>query len=186
MTIRELKGLQKPLVASVAALAIFSVPCISFAQEQSAPPSTTSPANHPQTAAPEQNATHDSSEPKAAPDTAQPSKPADNAQQNAAQDTAAPNKAPDNSEQNKAQQTTAQQQPENNSDRMTTKKIRKSIMADKSLSMYAHNVKIITQNGAVTLKGPVKSEEEKQTIASKAAEVVGGPDKVMNQLTVKQ
>ena len=39
---------------------------------------------------------------------------------------------------------------------------------------------------AVTLKGPVNSDEEKQTVASKAAEVVGGPDKVTNQLTVKQ
>jgi osmotically-inducible protein OsmY len=51
--------------------------------------------------------------------------------------------------------------------------------------MYGHNVKIITRNGAVTLKGPVHSEEEKQAIASKAADVVG-QDKVTNQLTVKQ
>ena len=59
-------------------------------------------------------------------------------------------------------------------------------MEDKSLSTYAHNVKIITQDGFVTLKGPVNSEEEKQSIASKAAEVVGSPNKVTNQLTVKQ
>ena len=59
-------------------------------------------------------------------------------------------------------------------------------MADKSLSTYGHNVKIIAQNGSVTLKGPVHSEEEKQTIESKAAEVVGGADKVSNQLSVKQ
>jgi len=93
--------------------------------------------------------------------------------------------APDNSAKNKAQQTTADQQKENAADRITTKKIRQSIMADKSLSTYAHNVKIITQNGAVTLKGPVNSEEEKQSIASKAAAIVG-QDKVTNQLTVKQ
>lgn len=135
MTIREFKGFHKWLASSVALLAIFSMPCASFAQDQSAPPSTSSP---------------------------------------------------DNSRQNKGQQTTAQQQPENTSDRMTTKKIRRAIIADKSLSMYAHNVKIITQNGAVTLKGPVKSEDEKQTIGSKAAEVVGSPDKVKNELTVKQ
>jgi osmotically-inducible protein OsmY len=55
----------------------------------------------------------------------------------------------------------------------------------RSLSTYAHNVKIITQNGAVTLKGLVHSEEEKQTIASKAADVVS-PYKVTNQITVKQ
>jgi hyperosmotically inducible protein len=94
--------------------------------------------------------------------------------------------SPDNSAKNKTHSNTADQQPENKSDRMTTKKIRQALMADKSLSTYAHNVKIITQDGVVTLKGPVNSEEEKQSIASKAAEVVGSPDKVTNQLTVKQ
>ena len=93
---------------------------------------------------------------------------------------------PDNSSKNKAQGNTADQQSEDSSDRMTTKKIRQAVMADKSLSTYAHNVKIITQNGVVTLKGPVNSEEEKQNIASKAAEVVGSPDKVNDRLAVKQ
>jgi osmotically-inducible protein OsmY len=93
--------------------------------------------------------------------------------------------APDNSVNNKMHRKTADQQMGDTSDRATTQKIRKAIIADKSLSMYGHNVKIITRNGAVTLKGPVHSEEEKDTIASKAAEVVG-QDKVMNQLTVKQ
>jgi osmotically-inducible protein OsmY len=46
-------------------------------------------------------------------------------------------------------------------------------------------VKIITQDGQVTLKGPVQNENEKQMIASKAADVVG-TEKVNNQLTVKQ
>jgi hyperosmotically inducible protein len=93
--------------------------------------------------------------------------------------------APDNSVNNKMHHKTADQQMDDTSDRATTQKIRKAIIADKSLSMYGHNVKIITRNGAVTLKGPVHSEEEKNTIASKAAEIVG-QDKVMNQLTVKQ
>ena len=57
-------------------------------------------------------------------------------------------------------------------------------MKDSSLSSYAHNVKIVSQNGMVTLKGPVRSEEDKQSIAAKAAEVVGA-DKVTNQLEVK-
>jgi hyperosmotically inducible protein len=92
----------------------------------------------------------------------------------------------DNSGKNKAQSSTADQQSEAKSDRMLTQKIRQALIADKTLSTYGHNVKIITQNGAVTLKGPVNSEEEKQNIASKAAEVVGGPDKVTNQLTIKQ
>lgn len=94
--------------------------------------------------------------------------------------------APDNTARNKDHSTTADQQSANKSDRDITRDIRRSIESDKSLSTYAHNVKIITQNGAVTLKGPVHSEEEKQTVASKAAEVVGSPDKVANQLTVKQ
>jgi osmotically-inducible protein OsmY len=63
---------------------------------------------------------------------------------------------------------------------------RQALIADKTLSTFGHNVKIITENGAVTLKGPVHSEEEKQNIASKAAEVVGSPDKVTDQLTIKQ
>ena len=58
-------------------------------------------------------------------------------------------------------------------------------MADKNLSTYAHNVKVITSNGQVTLKGPVKSEEEKQQIVSDASTVVSA-ENVTNQLTVKQ
>ena len=94
--------------------------------------------------------------------------------------------SPDNSAKNKAHSHTADQQSESSSDRMVTKKIRQALMADKSLSMYGHNIKIITRDGSVTLKGPVHSDEEKQSIASKAAEVVGSPDKVINQLSVKQ
>lgn len=92
--------------------------------------------------------------------------------------------APDNSANNKQHDVTADQQSSASSDRVTTQKIRKALIADKSLSTYAHNVKIITVNGAVTLKGPVKSDEEKQQVASKAAEVVDA-GKVDNQLTVK-
>jgi hyperosmotically inducible protein len=93
--------------------------------------------------------------------------------------------APDNSNQNKDHANTADSQTNAKSDRLTTQKIRKAIMADKSLSTYAHNVKIITTDGAVTLKGPVQSEDEKQKIASEAASVVSS-DKVTNELTVKQ
>ena len=94
--------------------------------------------------------------------------------------------SPDNSANNKAHATTAEQQSSGTSDRLLTQKIRKSIIADKSLSMYGHNVKIITRDGAVTLKGPVHTDEEKQNIGAIAAEAAGGPDKVTNQLTVKQ
>jgi osmotically-inducible protein OsmY len=104
-----------------------------------------------------------------------------------AQDQANPpsSTAPDNSSQNKNHAQTAQSQKENASDREITQKIRQSLMADKSLSTYAHNVKIITQDGQVTLKGPVQNENEREAIASKAADVAG-TGKVNNQLTVKQ
>ena len=93
--------------------------------------------------------------------------------------------AADNSKQNADQNTTADNQSNAKADRQTTAKIRRVIVADKNLSTYAHNVKIITSNGAVTLKGPVKSDEEKQQVASDAATVVSA-DKVTNNLTVKQ
>jgi hyperosmotically inducible periplasmic protein len=51
-------------------------------------------------------------------------------------------------------QPTADQQKNNRSDLDLTRRIRRAIVADKSLSTSAHNVKIITQNGKVTLKGP--------------------------------
>ena len=79
---------------------------------------------------------------------------------------------------------TADQQKENRPDREITRDIRRSIVQDKSLSTYAHNVKIISQNGMVTLKGTVRSEDEKSAIEAKAVEVVGR-DKVTNQLEVK-
>ncbi len=92
--------------------------------------------------------------------------------------------APDNTANNKQHDVTADQQSNTESDLAITQKIRKALVADKSLSTYAHNVKIITANGAVTLKGPVKSEDEKQKVASKASEVVD-LSKINNQLTVK-
>ena len=78
---------------------------------------------------------------------------------------------------------TADQQKENSGDRQLTQQIRRAIVKDKSLSTNAHNVKIITQNGSVTLKGAVKSEEEKQAIESKATEIAGA-GKVNNELQV--
>jgi len=86
----------------------------------------------------------------------------------------APQTAPDNSQNNQDRSSpTADQQKMNTSDRAMTQNIRKSIMADKNLSTYAHNIKIITQNGKVTLRGPVRSDEEKSNVESKAAAVAG-------------
>lgn len=92
---------------------------------------------------------------------------------------------PDNSGHNKHHAKTADDQPNAKEDRLTTQKVRKAIVADKGLSTYAHNVKVITDGGTVTLKGPVKSDDEKQKVAADAAGVVS-QDKIVDQLTVKQ
>jgi osmotically-inducible protein OsmY len=92
---------------------------------------------------------------------------------------------PDNSGQNKSQTTTADNQPNATADRHTTAQVRKAIIADKDLSTYAHNIKIITRNGTVTLKGPVKSDDERQKVTTDAASVVS-QDKIVDHLTVKQ
>jgi hyperosmotically inducible protein len=97
---------------------------------------------------------------------------------------------PDNTRVNErdrsASEVTADQQKVNANDRDLTKRIRQSIMADKSLSTYAHNIKIISQNGSVTLKGPVKSDDEKKTVMAKAVAVAGSADKVTDEISVKQ
>ena len=95
--------------------------------------------------------------------------------------------APDNSKTNQRDRDqsspTADQQKMNPADRDITKKIRSAIHNDKSLSSYAHNIKVITQDGKVTLKGPVRSDDEKTNIESKAT-AVAGEGKVTDQLEV--
>jgi hyperosmotically inducible periplasmic protein len=89
---------------------------------------------------------------------------------------------PDNTRQNKDQTNPdAGQQKMNPADRALTQKIRKAIHQDTSLSTYAHNIKIITQDGKVTLRGPVRSEDEKSSIEAKAE---AGQGNVTNQLEV--
>ena len=95
--------------------------------------------------------------------------------------------APDNTKQNQGDAsqgaTTADQQKMNTADRNITKQIRASIFKDKSLSTYAHNIKIISQDGKVTLKGPVRSEDEKASIELKAVAVAGAGN-VTNELEI--
>jgi hyperosmotically inducible protein len=92
--------------------------------------------------------------------------------------------APDNTKKNKDQTNpTADQQKMNPSDRAITQKIRKAVIEDKSLSTYAHNIKIITQDGKVTLRGPVRSEDEKNNLQAKAVAVAGDAS-VTNQLEI--
>jgi hyperosmotically inducible periplasmic protein len=91
---------------------------------------------------------------------------------------------PDNTRQNKEQTgPTADQQKMNPPDRAITQKIRKAIHDDTSLSTYAHNIKIITQDGKVTLRGPVRSDDEKANLEAKAVSVAG-QDNVTDLLEV--
>lgn len=84
----------------------------------------------------------------------------------------------------KSAEPTADQAKNKTSDREMMRQIRRAVVKDKSLSTYAHNVKIISQNGKVTLKGPVHSEEEKKAIEAKATQVAGDGN-VTDELTVK-
>jgi len=97
------------------------------------------------------------------------------------------NPAAENSEQNKVdanhQTLTPIDQSNKPADIQITRQIRRALMDDSQLSMLAKNVKIITINGAVTLRGPVKTEQEKDDIAAKA-ESIAGNSNVENQLQV--
>jgi hyperosmotically inducible periplasmic protein len=96
--------------------------------------------------------------------------------------------APDNTRLNATERAagelTADQQSNSKADVELISHIRRSIVKDSSLSVLAHNIKIISVNGAVTLKGPVKNNVEKASIGEKA-EAIAGADKVDNQLEVE-
>jgi hyperosmotically inducible protein len=78
---------------------------------------------------------------------------------------------------------TADQQSNSKGDVNITREIRRQIVKDKSLSTSAHNVKIVTVDGVVTLRGPVVSTKEK-TVVAETAKKVAGVNKVDNQLEV--
>jgi len=96
--------------------------------------------------------------------------------------------APDNTGQNVRDRGGATLTPGDQSGRKTdlplTQRIRKALMADKSLSTTAKNIKIITVHGLVTLRGPVNTPQEREKIAATARDVAG-VDKVENQLEIK-
>lgn len=96
--------------------------------------------------------------------------------------------APDNSAVNTRDRApgsmTADQQSNAKGDVELTRRIRRAVVKDSSLSVLAHNVKIISSNGSVTLRGPVKTEGEKVAIASKA-KAIAGVGNVNDQLEVK-
>jgi hyperosmotically inducible protein len=84
--------------------------------------------------------------------------------------------ASDNTKSNKLASnrgTTADAQKNDSSDIDLAKRIRASVMADKSLSTYGHNVKIVAVNGTVTLNGVVSTSDEKTSIGRKAKSIAG-------------
>ena len=81
------------------------------------------------------------------------------------------------------QNKTAGDQSESEADRTISQNIRAAITADDSLSTNGKNVKIITNDGTVTLRGPVKSDKEKVEIEAKAKQIAG-VKKVDNQLEI--
>lgn len=97
--------------------------------------------------------------------------------------------APDNTRANRADrdtsQPTADQAKNNMSDRDLEKNIRRDIVKDKSLSTYGHNVKVISEHGKVTLRGPVHSEDEKRAIEEHARKYARDGN-VNDELTVKE
>lgn len=100
---------------------------------------------------------------------------------------AASGQTPDNSKVNrrdqKATAVTPDQQSTNKSDVEVTRQIRKRLTDDDSLSTYVKNIKIITKDGTVTLRGPVRSEDERSRVVKVAEELSGGL-KVINELEV--
>ena len=80
---------------------------------------------------------------------------------------------------------TAEQQSNAKDDLALTQRIRQAVVNDHSLSMDAKNIKIITRNGKVMLRGPVQTQQEKDVIAAKASEIAGKGN-VEDQLEVKK
>ena len=76
-------------------------------------------------------------------------------------------------------------QPNNAADIEVAAAVRRSITKDDSLSMMAHNVKLVAAAGVVTLRGPVASEAEKAKIGQLAS-AAPGVSSVRNELDIKQ
>jgi hyperosmotically inducible protein len=95
-----------------------------------------------------------------------------------------PSNSANNQRHDRPGEPTADHQSNEQSDLDLTAKIRRSIVSDKSLSVNAHNVKIVAQNGQVTLKGPVQSEAEKKAIEQRASSIAGQPN-VKNEIDVQ-
>lgn len=110
--------------------------------------------------------------------------PADDASAaNAMDKSVAPDNTKSNGQDPSNRNQTADKQLNNSADVDLTRRIRRSVTADKNLSAYGHNVKIVSANGTVTLNGVVRTDAEKAEIGMKAASVVG-KDHVLNEIKV--
>jgi osmotically-inducible protein OsmY len=101
-----------------------------------------------------------------------------------AQQQSTPPPSTDNTRVNKQGGTTADDQSQSKPDLELAQKIRQAIVKDKTLSTNAHNCKVVTRDGAVTLRGPVNSAKEKTAVGAIATKIAG-EGKVTNDLTVK-
>jgi hyperosmotically inducible periplasmic protein len=101
-----------------------------------------------------------------------------------AQDTPAADNSGKNERDRSGETKTSGDQSNNKEDVNTTAAIRRAVVKDHSLSMTAKNIKIITANGTVTLRGPVKTDAEKAKIAELAQSAAGNA-KIDNQIEVK-
>jgi len=95
---------------------------------------------------------------------------------------------PDNTAINKRDRSgetnTSGDQSNSSADLKTTQAVRQALMKDDELSMTAKNIKVIAANGQVTLRGPVKTAQEKTKIAQIAKSAAGGAQ-IVDELDVK-
>ena len=103
----------------------------------------------------------------------------------ASDDTPAADNTGTNRRDRKDSEPTADQQKNDKSDLDLTAEIRRSVMADKALSTNAHNIKIIAENGKVTLKGPVSTAKEKKIVEKKAQQIAGS-ENVVSEIQIKK
>lgn len=149
------------------------------------------PALEPQANAPAANAEKAPAPATAAPAPASPAatSPTRTAAVDNAASTPAPPSAPDNSRVNARDRSgdtlTPVDQGGSEADRKLTQQVRQAVMQDSSLSFAAKNIKIITVNGKVTLRGPVKTEQERAAIDA-AAKRIAGASQVENLLELKK
>jgi osmotically-inducible protein OsmY len=102
--------------------------------------------------------------------------------------TTAPSSTPDSTKINErdrsSQATTPTSQPNDKADIKLAAAVRRAVVKDDTLSMSAHNIKIVAAHGAVTLRGPVKSADEKARVES-IVKSVAGVNSLDNELDIK-